>query len=87
MGFVAELHSLFIQSLNLLKYRLHALLSHIRLTNATAPDIVFGYPAPVVEIVRVSGRISSTPFTLLLKSFSSHSQAFASVQEYLLFVH
>ena len=45
------------------------------------PDIFFGFPAPAVKNVRVTGRTSSTPLTLLLKSFSILSNAFASVRE------
>ena len=45
------------------------------------PDSVFGFVAFSVENVRVSGRTSGTPLTLLLKSFSILSHAFASVIE------
>ena len=45
------------------------------------PDIVFGFAAPTVENVRVSGRTSGRPLTLLLKSFSILSYAFDSVRE------
>ncbi len=51
------------------------------------PDIVFGFPAPAVENVRVSGRTSGTPLTLLLKSFSILSHAFASVRKNLYSFH
>ena len=50
-------------------------------------DIVFGFPAPAVKNVRVSGQFSGTPLTLLLKSFSIISQSFASVRENLYSFH
>ena len=45
------------------------------------PDIIFGLSAPAVENVRVSTQTSGTPLTLLFKSFSILSHAFASVRE------
>ena len=51
------------------------------------PDIVFGFPAPAVENVRVSGQTSGTQLTLLLKSFSILSHAFVSVRKNLYSFH